>query len=532
MNQQHGSAALPMLDRAGTYSGTIVSAGKRKAPNGHEFIRCRIETPRGWTTADLWLTAKARPWSIKRVEALGLGEDALGNPALLVGVACPVKVTGIQGEDGKTWWSGELPLPQFQDITPAERSELCSRVDLLSLLRADGVVVKPSGKKYVCSVRPGDKTPSCFVYPPGVGAKGAAGWTLHDYGDGWGGDALAYLVDKRGLPFIDALAELCRLTGRTPPSMEGLAPNGHVHESMRATHTIPPMPVPVASMASDAQAAAVAHFLSTLCLMYPEARAEGDTYLEGRGVLPRKYPPGIAYRLPADLCRPLAERLVAEPEAELMMRAGLLKPAADGKSVRLPWWDDVMLFTCRDPEAWPVYMVGRRLEWKAGDRCGKYINQKTVDGGAVRWPFNLPALYATARRLAGWTWKPSKEHVGDLLLVEGPTDALGAAALGWSAVALLTRPRASGPEDRGSGAVKMLEPHLPALRTLRRICVVPDADPGAKGAEGELLASRLVAWLRSAGCRGDVTTLTDLIPDVSSECKDLADVASMKGRAP
>ena len=35
--------------------------------------------------------------------------------------------------------------------------------------------------------------------------KGAAGWTLHDYGDGWDGDALAYLVDRRGLDDLDAL---------------------------------------------------------------------------------------------------------------------------------------------------------------------------------------------------------------------------------------------------------------------------------------------------------------------------------------
>ena len=532
MRQHPKPNTLPMLDRAGTYSGTIVSAGKRKAPNGHEFIRCRIETPRGWTTADLWLTAKARPWSIKRVEALGLGEDALGNPALLVGVACTVKVAGIQGEDGKTWWQGELPLPDFQDITPAERAELCRRVDLLSLLRADGVVVKPSGPKYVCSLRRDDRTPSCHIWPPGVGAKGAAGWTMKDFGDGWGGDALAYLVEKRGLPFVDALTELCRLTGWTPPSMESLAPNGHVHESKRATHTIPPLPEPASFMDPDAQAAAVAHFLSALCEMHPEARAEGDAYLAGRGVLPTNYPPGIAYRLPADLCRPLAERLAVEPEAELMVRAGLLKPAADGKPPRLPWWDNVVLFTCRDAGAWPVYLVGRRLDWTAGDRYGKYINQITVDGGAARWPFNLPALYAAARRLAGWAWKPSKEHAGDLLLVEGPTDALGAAVLGWAAVALLTRPRASGPEDRESGAVKMLEPHLPALRVLRRVRVVPDADPGPKGTEGERLASNLVAWLRAAGCCSDVATLADLIPDASTACKDLADVSKIKGFLP
>ena len=78
----------------------------------------------------------------------------------------------------------------------------------------------------------------------------------------------------------------------------------------------------------------------------------------------------------------------------------------------------------------------------------------------------------------------------------------------------------------------MLEAHLPALRSLRRVCVVPDADPGKKGAEGEVLASRLVAWLRAAGCRAEVSPLADLIPDISPDCKDLADVSKMKGFLP
>lgn len=530
MNPQHGSIVLPMLDRAGTYLGVIVRADKRKAPNGHEFIRCRVETTHGWTTADLWLTAKARPWSIKRVEALGLDKDALDKPALLVGVACTVKVAVVQGEDGKMWWSGELPLPQFQDITPAERSELCSRVDLLSLLRADGVVVKPSGRKYVCSLRRDDRTPSCHIWPPGVGAKGAAGWTLHDFGDDWGGDALAYLMEKRGLPFLEALAELCRSAGWTPPSMKGLTPNGRGHGSKRATHTIPPMPVPVASMAPDDQAAAVAVFLSTLCQMYPEACAEGDAYLEGRGVLPPNYPPGTAFRLPGYLCAPLAERLTIDPNVELLLKSGLLKTGESGKPPRLPWWGDVVLFACRDTRAWLVYLVGRRLDWKEGDVCGKYINQLTPEGGAIRWPFNLPAAYATVGRLPGWPWKPSGDHADELLLVEGPADALGAARLGWAAMALCMRLQSRDWRHRDGAVARMLEPHMAALRDFRIVRVVPDNDSGEKGVIGVQLASKLVGYLRAAGVAADVSLMGDLYPDHAKDCKDLADVAAkLKG---
>jgi hypothetical protein len=62
--------------------------------------------------------------------------------------------------------------------------------------------------------------------------------------------------------------------------------------------------------------------------------------------------------------------------------------------------------------------------------------------------------------------------------------------------------------------------------------VVPDADPGQKGAEGEALAARLVGWLRFAGVRAEVATLADLVPDAPEGCKDLADVAKAKNNPP
>ena len=58
---------------------------------------------------------------------------------------------------------------------------------------------------------------------------------------------------------------------------------------------------------------------------------------------------------------------------------------------------------------------------------------------------------------------------------------------------------------------------------------MPDADPGPKGAEGEALAARLVGWLRFAGVRADLATLADLCPDAPTACKDLADIAKLKG---
>lgn len=413
------------------------------------------------------------------------------------------------------------PRPQ---LSKAERAELCSRVDLLAVLAADGVAVKKSGGKYVCSLRREDKTPSCHVWPPGSGRKGGDGWTMKDYGDGWGGDALAYLVDRRGLSFVDAVAELCRLSGFTPEGWKNLPPGCPRNASKPVAHIpTPPKKAAPFAMHPEEQALAVAAFLDALRLAYPEARAQGDAYLERRGVLPSNYPPGLAYKMPADLAGTIAEALAAGPDAELVAAAGLLYPAKGGRPACLPFYKgtrgDVVLLVCRDPEAYPVYLVARCLDWKPGEGS-KYLNAPTPPGGAVRWPFNLPSLYRTAG-----TWKPAKDKAGDLLLVEGTLDALGAACLGWAAVALLTRPQAGGPQDRGSGAAIMLEAHLPALRALRLVRVVPDADPGEKGAEGERLAAKLVAWLRAAGCRAEVSTLADLLPDLPPTCKDLADAA-------
>jgi DNA primase len=402
-------------------------------------------------------------------------------------------------------------------LTDVDRAELCRRVDLLNLLAADGVEVKRRGRAYLCKLRPDERTPSCHVYRPGEGRKGARGWTWHDYGDGRNGDALGYLVDVRGLPFVDAVAELCRLAGWTPPSLQGGAP---------AAASRPPPTLEPPRLTPDEQRGAALSFVAELRRRCPDAEKQAKAYLAGRGCLPV----GTvgAWLLPAEACAPLAAELARGPDADLLTRAGLLKPAEGDKPTRLAWWDRTCLLGCYDAEGCLVYFVGRRLDWKDGDPWGKYINQGTA-GGAVRVPYNLPALYQAAGRLDGWPVQPAREKAGDVLLVEGPLDALGAAVLGWPAVALLTRLQAHDYADRDGAAARALDVHLPALRDVRRVRVVPDADPGSKGAEGEALAARLVGWLRNAGVRAELATLADLCPD-AADCKDLADVAKAKGR--
>ena len=411
-------------------------------------------------------------------------------------------------------------------LTDADRAALCARVDFLAVLRGAGVDVRRYGAAWLCRLRD-EKTPSCHVYPPGVGKKGADGWTLHDYGDGWGGDALAYLVDKRGLPFAAAVDELCHLAGFTPESWQIQMP-GCPRNDKRTPPLIPiPPPPPLPVMPPEMQFNAALSFLCALLDLVPDAAAKGEAYLASRGCLPAGGAVG-AWVLTAADCARIAGKLAAGPDADLLARACLLKPAEPGKPPRLAWWDRVCLLTCFDAAGAAVYFVGRRLDWKETDAAGKYINQSCA-GGAVRWPFNLPALYHTAGRLPAWPVKPAKDKAGDCLLVEGALDALGAACLGWAAVALLNRPQAHDYADRDGAAARMLEAHLPALRDCRRVLVVPDADPGTKGADGEALAARLVGWLRFAGVKADLASLSELCPDAPPDCKDLADVAKAKG---
>lgn len=414
-------------------------------------------------------------------------------------------------------------------LDPADRAELCRRVDFLAVLRQDGIDPKRSGPHYVCRLRD-EQTPSCHVWPPGAGRRGGDGWTWHDYGSGQCGDALGYLVDIRGLSFVEALHQLADLAGWRPPCLSDKEPGaGRRAPAPRpAPAAAAPRPEPP-TLPEAAQVEAVGAFLDTLLAMNPDACKEGDAYLAGRGCLPAGMS-GLAYMLPADLGAPLAARLAADPRADLLRQAGILRQNERGE-LRLAWWGRVCLLPCCTMTGRPGYLVGRRLDWQAGDRWGKYLNQPGT-GGAVRWPFGLPILAAAAgRRADGRLWP----GVGrDLLLVEGPLDALAAAVLGWPALAMLNRPQVHGYQDRHGAAARMLEPLLPALLACRRVRVVPDNDPGDKGAAGEALAAQLVAWLRHAGARADLANLADLGLVPAAEIglpggfKDLADAAEAR----
>jgi hypothetical protein len=281
-------------------------------------------------------------------------------------------------------------------------------------------------------------------------------------------------------------------------------------------------------MPPDEQAEACRIYLDVLCDIYPGAADEGAAYLGpkpqhgGRNVLPDGWPP-VALHQPPEIEDDLTKAIA--PHADLLIRAGLMKPADDRGPVRLQWgafYGSLILLAHHDQAGRVAAFSARRYEYKDGDRFPKYLHQ-TTERGAQRIPFGLPTLY-----LPSWlAWKP--QHAGEILIVEGPLDALGAACLGFAALGMGGRVQASGARDRHSRTARMLEPHLPALRDMKRICVMPDNDADReKAAQGIALAGKLVAFLRAADCRAEIVTIDKLGIPIPNGCKDMADLAAVR----
>jgi len=335
-------------------------------------------------------------------------------------------------------------------------------------------------------------------------------------------------VDIRGLDFIEAVRLLSDRSGFLPDCLKALGKGERKPVDRKAAERpidtpLPPLPVlPLAR-----QVRAVEGFLEALLDMVPTAGEEGDAYLASRGCLPPGMS-GLAFMLPSQACGPLAARLSKGRLASDMLKAGILKDGQFGKPPRLAWWGNVCLLPCHTRQGAAAYLIGRRLDWQPGDGFGKYINQPCYTG-AARIPYGLPMLAtATGRPADGREW-PGAGYGGDFLLVEGALNALGAAALGWPALALLTRLQVHDHLDRHGAAAKALEPLLPALLDCRRVLVVPDSDAGLKGEEGQALAFKLVAWLRERGCQSSIASVESLglTGSASLEVKDIADAAAI-----
>lgn len=414
-------------------------------------------------------------------------------------------------------------------IDPNDLDELCRRIDFPAMLQGFGVEVRRQGANLVCAIRQ-ERTASCQIYAPGQGRMGHKGWTYWDFGNNEGGRAIDYLTNHQGMTFLDAVRYMAEQTGFRP---DGL---GHGEAGASKPRPKPtPMPVrpQIPAMPPDEQAEACRIYLDALREVEPASTDSGAAYLgpnpahRGRNVLPGGWPP-IAYAQFPDNESALTEALM--PHSDLLIRAGLMKGADEKGPVRLQWgafYGTLILLAHHDEKGNVAGLNARRFDWQEGDRFGKYLYQKN-EHGARRVLFGLPMLY----RPSWLAWRPAPEHAGDLLIVEGQLDALGAACLGRAALALGGRVQASGANDTHSRTATMLGEHLTALREMKRILVLPDNDADrAKAAQGIALAGKLVALLNAEGCRAEIASLDKLGIAINEGCKDLADVAAVRQAA-
>jgi DNA primase len=97
-------------------------------------------------------------------------------------------------------------------LTPAFLDELRART-LLSGLIAKSVKLQRAGREFrACCPFHNEKTPSFYVNDDKA--------FYHCFGCGAHGDAIRWMTDQRGLPFIDAVKELAQVAGLDMPEQD------------------------------------------------------------------------------------------------------------------------------------------------------------------------------------------------------------------------------------------------------------------------------------------------------------------------
>jgi DNA primase len=394
-------------------------------------------------------------------------------------------------------------------VSDAERVELCHALDLAELVRGDtGKPLRPaSGHLVGFAPWHGEATPSLHIYPPGVGQQGGRGWTWKHFGTGQGGDAIAYLIESRGLGYVEALREAERMTGRkvlqTSGAVADFAPL--VGSTKQETRTD-------VLVSLEAQTEAIGLFAALVAANVPDTWEKAEDYLATRGISMDAITEacrGESWFMPGTAAREIADQARDNGTAPQLIDAGIMKPAEDGKPERLAWWADVVFLPCLD-------LAGERVDYLTARQLGpeakpKYLNQGTPKGGR-RVPFGLPSLRAAA-------------DAGDAVhLVEGPITALGGITLGLHCVAMLGRPGFADYERAAHvSQIGMIAPMLQDMARCRRVLVVPDNDSTEeKRKPGMDNAGELVRWLRLQGITAEVATMEKL---GYGTFKDLADAA-------
>jgi DNA primase len=271
-------------------------------------------------------------------------------------------------------------------LSPAWLDELRSRT-LLSALIGKSTKLQRAGREWkACCPFHNEKSPSFTVNDD----KGF----YHCFGCGAHGDAIRWMTEQRGLPFIDAVKELAQAAGLDVPQQDP-------RDREKAER---------ASTLHDVMAQAEAWFVEQL------GRAEGAharTYLQKRGIseaLARTFRIGFAPDTRTGL-----RSALKEAGDEKLVECGLLIKPEEGNREPYDRFRGRLMIPIRDARGRTIAFGGRIL----GDGEPKYLNSpETVLFDKGRTLFNLDRAAAASRK------------ANRVIVVEGYMDVIALAGAG------------------------------------------------------------------------------------------------------
>jgi len=358
-------------------------------------------------------------------------------------------------------------------LSPAWLDELRARTTLSAVIAPSVKLIKAGREFKACCPFHQEKTPSFTVNDE----KGF----YHCFGCGAHGDAIRFLTDHRGLPFMDAVKELAGKAG-----MEVPAPDPRDRERQERSAGL-----------HDVMAAAQEWFVEQLNGI---EGGEASSYLEGRGI-DRKIRERFGIGYAPDARGKLKAALKNLGEDKLIDTGLLIQPEV-GEKASYDRFRGRIMFPIRDARGRVIGFGGRILG--AGEP--KYLNSPdTVLFDKGRTLYNLD--------LAG----PASRKSGRIIVVEGYMDVI---ALDRAGIAEAVAPNGTALTDAQLERLWRLEPapiccfdgdaagqkaavraamralpHLAPERTLRFVALPAGQDPddvvrsGGREAIEALLAS-------------------------------------------
>ncbi|WP_072380396.1 DNA primase [Novosphingobium sp. NDB2Meth1] len=272
-------------------------------------------------------------------------------------------------------------------LTPQWLDELRARTSLSALI-GRSVRVQKAGREFkACCPFHNEKTPSFTINDE----KGF----YHCFGCGAHGDAIRWMTDHQGLPFLDAVKELAASAGMEVPAPDPRAAKRA--EEQKSLH--------------DVMAAAQAFFVKSLAA---DQGAQARAYLASRG-FPANIVKEFGFGYAPDSRTALKEALSQFPEG-MLIEAGL-RIVVEGRDPYDRFRGRLMLPIC-DPRGRVIAFGGRILD-KTKTDAPKYLNSPDTplfDKG--RTVYNLHRA------------SPASRQSGRVVVVEGYMDVVALAAAG------------------------------------------------------------------------------------------------------